>query len=169
MSNELKEVGPSDVTFLFKLKESKYSAIFKVAMHGKPCVMKVYRDRGPPRWIRKYREIDMFVRESTAYQRLQAKGFCLQGVTPDFYRTITKIQPSIWPDLHMFLDDKLPPNAILIEYIPNLQHIDLSNYSKHRLDEIHRILYDIHKARVYHGDARPRNMMASPGESMGNA
>lgn len=41
MVDELDEVKPSDVTFLEKLKESKYSAIFKVVVQGRMCVMKV--------------------------------------------------------------------------------------------------------------------------------
>lgn len=61
----------------------------------------------------------------------------------------------------MFLEDKLPPNAILIEYIANMQSIALSNYSKQYLVELRHILHDIHQARVLHGDPKPRNMMIS--------
>ncbi|KAH8433426.1 uncharacterized protein LDX57_011060 [Aspergillus melleus] len=64
----------------------------------------------------------------------------------------------------MFLNDSLPPNAILIEYIPNLQQIDLSNFSKKRLAKLREILDNIHKAKVLHGDPRPRNMMVSLAE-----
>lgn len=102
------------------------------------------------------REVNLFVCESTAYQRMKARG-----VVPDFYGTITKIQPALWSplNLHMFLEDKLSPNAILIEYIPNRQPINLSNFSKLRLTELRRILDEIHQAGVYHGDPKPRNMM----------
>lgn len=64
----------------------------------------------------------------------------------------------------MFLNDKLPPNAILIEYIPNLQQIDLSNYSPKRLAKFREILDDIHAAGVLHADPKPRNMMVSLSE-----
>lgn len=66
----------------------------------------------------------------------------------------------------MFHRDKLPPNAILIEYIPNMRPIDLFNFPKDYLDQLRHILYDdIHQARVLHGDPKPRNMMiASRGE-----
>ncbi|XRM43058.1 hypothetical protein ABZX51_006260 [Aspergillus tubingensis] len=61
----------------------------------------------------------------------------------------------------MFLDDKLPPNAILIEYIPNMQMIGLANYSEQRMTKFRQILDDIHEANVLHGDPMPRNMMVS--------
>lgn len=66
----------------------------------------------------------------------------------------------------MFLGDKLPPNAILIKYIPNLQHIDLSNYTGSPGQDS-RIFYEIHKVSVYQGDARLRSMIVFPGESIG--
>lgn len=61
--------------------------------------------------------------------------------------------------------DKLPPNATMLEYIPNLQQIELSNFSEQRLATLREILNDIHQANVLHGDAYPRNMMVSVGES----
>ncbi|PKY03227.1 hypothetical protein P168DRAFT_291359 [Aspergillus campestris IBT 28561] len=128
--------------------------------------MQVSRQRqirmGPP----PDREINLFISESTTYSRLKAKGLCHRGVIPDFYGTIRKIQPASWPSLTMFLDDELPPNATVIEYIPNLQQIDLSNYTERRLETLRDILDEIHNAGVLHGDAYPRNMMVSlsPGE-----
>lgn len=107
------------------------------------------------------REVNLFICENTAYRRLKAKGLCKRGVIPDFYGTITNIKPALWPDLHMFLGDKLPPNAILIEYVPNLQQIDLSNFSMQYLLEFRSILEEIHLAGVLHGDPMPRNMMVS--------
>lgn len=41
MADEITELEPSDVTFLQKLKVSGNSAVFKVAVHGRTCVMKV--------------------------------------------------------------------------------------------------------------------------------
>ncbi|PLB49171.1 hypothetical protein P170DRAFT_357004 [Aspergillus steynii IBT 23096] len=157
------EVKLSDITFLEKLKESKYSAIFKVSIHGLLRVMKVYHnlDLCPPEWAPPDREVDLFVCESTAYQRLHDKGLCKRGLILDFYGTITNIQPLLCqPSLGMFLEDKRPPNAVLIEYIPNMRMIDLSNFSERRVSELRRILLeDIHPAGVLHGDPMPRNMM----------
>lgn len=41
MADEITELEPSDVTFLEKLKVSANSAVFKVVVHGRTCVMKV--------------------------------------------------------------------------------------------------------------------------------
>jgi serine/threonine protein kinase len=110
------------------------------------------------------REMNLFVRESTAYRRLKAKGFFGRGLVPDFYGTITNIQATLWPDLHMFVEDKLPPNAILIEHIPGAEPLSLGNYSKCRLDELRKILHEFHDIGILHGDPKPRNMMVSSGD-----
>lgn len=123
-----------------------------------------YHDRGSSDCDPPDREVNLFVCESTAYQRMKAKGLCKRGIVPDFYGTVKNIQPILWPDLNMFLEDKLPPNAVLIEFIPNMEPIELSNFSKHYLEQLRHILYDIHKAGVLHGDPKPRNMMISRGE-----
>lgn len=44
MADELDELNPSDVVFLEKLKESKNTAIFKVAVNGTIYVIKVVRE-----------------------------------------------------------------------------------------------------------------------------
>jgi serine/threonine protein kinase len=63
----------------------------------------------------------------------------------------------------MFLNDEFLPNAILIEYIPKMQMIDLSTFSKDRLDKLVSILKEIHGAKILHRDPYPRNMMVVPG------
>lgn len=123
-----------------------------------------YHDRGPSEFDPPDREVNLFISESTAYQRMKVEGLCDRGIIPDFYGIIRKIQPAVWPTLNMFLHDKLPPNAIFIEYVPNAQSLDLSNYSEKRLAKLREILDDIHKAKVLHGDPMPRNMMVSLGE-----
>jgi serine/threonine protein kinase len=120
-----------------------------------------YHDRGPSEHDPPDREVNLFLCESTAYERLKAKGLCERGVVPDFYGTITNIQPALWPSLHMFLGDKLPPNAVLIEYVPNIQPIDLSNFSLQYLREFGHVLEEIHRAGILHGDPKPRNMVVS--------
>lgn len=103
---------------------------------------------------------DPFLCESHAYRRLKAKGFCQRGVIPYFYRVIKEIDPtSCRPFLDKFMRDKLPPNGILMEYIPDLHRIDPSTYSRRRVVKLRAILDEIHEAKVYHGDAAPRNMM----------
>ncbi|KAL1850538.1 hypothetical protein Plec18170_006823 [Paecilomyces lecythidis] len=59
----------------------------------------------------------------------------------------------------MFLDDEYPPSAIFLEYIPNLEMIQLGNYTQQRMDNFITGIREIHKALVLHGDAKPRNML----------
>ncbi|KAI2940848.1 hypothetical protein CBS63078_429 [Aspergillus niger] len=79
-------VTPSEIEFLKTLQESKNSVVFKVTFQGKPYVLKVqqYHDRGPSEFDPPDREVNLFIAESTAYQRLKSKGFCNRGVIPDF-------------------------------------------------------------------------------------
>lgn len=111
--------------------------------------------------------VDLFVRESNAYERLKAKGLCEQGVVPDFHGTISNIQPRLWPDLEMFQGDEMPLNAILLEYVANMESIYLSNFASEYLQELGRILQDIHLAGILHGDPMPRNMMISRDQDQG--
>jgi hypothetical protein len=41
MREEMLNVGPSEVTFIRKLKQSDYSTVFQVIVRGRECVMKV--------------------------------------------------------------------------------------------------------------------------------
>ena len=79
---------------------------------------------------------------------------------PDFYGVIEQIDPIPYqPLLKSFLKDKLLPNAILIEYIPDLHEIDFSTFSYDRITTLRAILENIHQVGIYHGDPYPRNMM----------
>ncbi|KAL1963351.1 hypothetical protein VTN77DRAFT_8472 [Rasamsonia byssochlamydoides] len=159
-SDQLVEITLADITFIQQLKQSESSCIFQVSVHGKICVMKVYhaieRSHADPPG----REIDIFLCESNAYRRLKMKGLCQRGVIPDFYGVIENIDPTLGqPHLDPFLKDKLRPNAVLIEYIPNIRQIDLSTFSETRIARLRAILDEIHQAWVYHGDPYLRNMM----------
>ena len=63
----------------------------------------------------------------------------------------------------MFLQHELLPNAILIEYIPHMEIMDLPTFSTDRLDKLVSILKEVHHAKVLHRDPYPRNMMIVPG------
>lgn len=64
----------------------------------------------------------------------------------------------------MFLDGKHPPSAILLEYIPNMQQLHWTNYTKKRMDSFIDGLNQIHQAAVEHSDLYPRNMMVVEGD-----
>jgi hypothetical protein len=96
---------------------------------------------------------------------LKKRGLCDRGITPQFYGTIEKLDPKLHqPYLNMFLDDKYPPNAILLEYIPNMRRLDAGNYTKMRMENFIKGLDEIHKALVEHSDPHPRNMMVVEGD-----
>ncbi|KAL4942662.1 hypothetical protein BDV06DRAFT_211633 [Aspergillus oleicola] len=145
MSDELPG-RPSEVEYLETMKESEISVIFKVRFRANTCVMKVVRMTSRLSTTPPNREVNPLVCESIAYARLKAEGLCGKGVVPEFYGMIRNIQPAKWAFLDMFVDDISPPNAILIEYIPNLHQIDLSNFSKPRLTKLRRILDKVHEA-----------------------
>ncbi|CAI7641486.1 unnamed protein product [Penicillium manginii] len=106
-------------------------------------------------------EVSTYHRELAAYRRLKAEGFCERRVIPDFYGTIKNIDPSHWPYLWKFVDDELPPTAILIEYAPNMHRIDLSNFSPQNMQILRETLAEMHSVGVLHGDAETRNMVVS--------
>ncbi|KAI3012186.1 hypothetical protein CBS147346_563 [Aspergillus niger] len=154
----------SEVSFVKQLKNSPVSCIFRTVWHGKDCILKVYHSPQPlsvkHRSRRRDRETDPFKCESAAFMRLREHGFCDRGHVPAFYGLIEHINPvHHLPYLQDFVEDTLYPNAILMEYVPDIHPIDLSNYSEKRLHKLQQILLEMHRAGVYHGDLYPRNLM----------
>ncbi|EGX87775.1 Protein kinase-like domain [Cordyceps militaris CM01] len=133
------QIAPSEVTFLEILQtkvEKKIGNLvitYKVEFRKKLCVMKVFKD---------IEAQDTFYTEASAYRLLKEKGFCKRGLVPKFYGTL---------------------DAILIEYIPNAEQIDLSNFSQDNIDTLSEILFEFHEAGLIHGDPYPRNMMVVQG------
>ncbi|KAI9373879.1 hypothetical protein BJX61DRAFT_551965 [Aspergillus egyptiacus] len=155
-------IQPSEVALLEKLKQSEdnLKIIFKARLRGSPCIMKVYHNHKPTEDDSPELEVNLFICESTAYNRLKQIGLCERGDIPKFYSTLTGIQVCDFaPHLAMFSEDELPPCAVFLEYIPNMQQLDLSTYSPQVVTEFRRILDTIHRAKVMHGDTYPRNMM----------
>ncbi|KAJ5217610.1 uncharacterized protein N7469_011235 [Penicillium citrinum] len=170
MAQDSVEVGPGDVTFLEELKESECSVVFKVLFRGTTSVMKVWPGFVPTDADPKDETVDPFLCESTASRRLKTTGFCERREIPDFYGTITNIDLDLWPELNKYptlrpfceiSGNEAPPNAILIEYIPDCESISLSNFSPQFVLELRRILTEMHKVEVLHHDPWPRNMMIS--------
>nr|KMM68935.1 hypothetical protein CPAG_05258 [Coccidioides posadasii RMSCC 3488] len=88
-----------------------------------------------------------------------------QGIVPRFFGTMDKFDPKpCQPYLRKFMDDKYPPSAIFLEYIPNLEMLDLNNYTQARMNQFLETIREIHKALVEHGDAKPRNLLIVRGD-----
>ncbi|EGC44296.1 conserved hypothetical protein [Histoplasma capsulatum var. duboisii H88] len=161
---EITGVEPHEVIFREVLKRSEFSVVFLVVIRDTTCVMKVYHDHGPLIVTSRYRETNIHTCEVSAYRRLKEKGLCQQGLVPQFYGCIERLQPKLWqPNLSMFMNDELLPNAVLIEYIPEMQMLFLDNFTKERMAKFTEGIKLIHEARILHYDPKPRNMMVIPG------
>ncbi|KAB8267883.1 hypothetical protein BDV30DRAFT_246187 [Aspergillus minisclerotigenes] len=158
---EISGLSPSNICFKKQLFSSRFSVIFLVVIGGNEYVMKVHRGRGPKQYYESpHREKNIHKCESTAYKRLQEYGLCDRGMVPKYYGTVDNLDPKLHqPHLKMFLSDQYPPSAVLLEYIPNMQMLHWTNYTKKRMENFIRGLHKIHEARVEHSDIHPRNMM----------
>jgi hypothetical protein len=112
------------------------------------------------------RETNHHVCGSTAYRRLTESGLCARGIAPQFYGVIEKIDP-IWclPHLKAFADDEYPPNAILLEYIPDMQELHWTNYTEKRVQNFLSGMKEINGVLVQHRDIHPRSNMVVKGDS----
>lgn len=54
---------------------------------------------------------------------------------------------------------KLLPNAVLIEYIPNMKMTDPKTFPLSRIQKLISIFNEMYEAKVYYRDVFPRNMM----------
>lgn len=77
---------------------------------------------------------------------------------PDFYGTVTNIEPQACTELRTFRKGPRPPKGILIEYILDLERIHLGNYTEARIRKLVDIMAEIHAVRVLHRDWHARNM-----------
>ncbi|PYI35764.1 hypothetical protein BP00DRAFT_219392 [Aspergillus indologenus CBS 114.80] len=153
-------IALSEISFIEQLRSSSVSCIFHVLWRDKQCILKVYHATEPSPSDPPNRVIDPFTCESTAFTRLQKSGICDLGYVPEFYGIVTRIQPADYlPYLKDFLEDSLDPNAVLLEHIPDMGSVTLSNLSEVRIHKLRHILSEIHRIGIYHGDPYPRNMM----------
>ncbi|KAK2768402.1 hypothetical protein FQN54_000257 [Arachnomyces sp. PD_36] len=155
----------SEVVFRERLSKRKFCAIFLVDVRGKTCVMKVHHGRGPRLpYENKLRQQNHHICESTAYQRLAESGIAGR-VTPQFYGVIENIDPALCePHLQPFAEDEYPPNAILLEYIPDMEELHWTNYTEKRMRNFISGIKEIHDVLIEHSDLYPRNMMVVKGD-----
>ncbi|OAT08900.1 hypothetical protein BDBG_17128 [Blastomyces gilchristii SLH14081] len=154
------DIDPSEITFKRKLFSSEFSEIFLVHIHNKICVMKVHHDNGPVQPAPPERETNLHICESTAYRQLMKHSLCNRGIVPQFYETMKQMDLSHYqPHLKMFLNDKNPPSAILLKYIPKMKMIYPHNFTKEWGEALICGIQEIHRALILHCDVKPRNMM----------
>ncbi|GAM90027.1 hypothetical protein ANO11243_080670 [Dothideomycetidae sp. 11243] len=149
-----------DMAFKRKLHESSTSQIFLVGLDGNKYVLKVYHRHVQQRWDVTYREIDSFNCENHAYSKLLSGRVCDDGSVPYFYASSDAIDPKqALPHLGDFVSDTLPPAAILLEYLPDLQMLVPSNFSSARGAQFVDALHRIHALGILHADPAPRHML----------
>ncbi|KAJ5783525.1 uncharacterized protein N7518_009202 [Penicillium psychrosexuale] len=165
------KIDIADVEFVEIIKQTDRSFLCRARWQDKDCVLKVFIPYNPDTCESPFTITgDLFTNESRAYSRLKAGGFCERGSVPDFYGVVENIDPEAkgWqPQLKKFhnktfpegLDLKARPNGVLMEYIPDLNMIDISNYTEQRAHKLKQLLAEIHKAGILHFDLYPRNML----------
>ncbi|PLB55729.1 hypothetical protein P170DRAFT_400097 [Aspergillus steynii IBT 23096] len=157
---EFSSVSASEILFKAQLTASQFSVIFIVEIRGTTCVMKVHHNPGKVEPVPLERETDIHVCEATAYERLKKHGLCNSGIIPQFYGSIKDLDLRLYqPHLDMFLNDKYPPSALFLEYIPHMEMILPQHYNEERATNLVHGIRQIHEADVLHCDVKPRNMM----------
>ncbi|KAE8374904.1 hypothetical protein BDV26DRAFT_283878 [Aspergillus bertholletiae] len=141
------EIDLSTIEFVELIKSSESPCIFRTRWRGKDCVLKVYHSMEPSYTDPVDREVDIFKCESQAYTKLKTHGLCDKGFVSDFYGLIKQINPKEWSSyLNEFLRDRLPPNAVLLEYIPDPQMVQVQEHS----DSV--LLIDFDRAQTFSHD-----------------
>ncbi|EJP70486.1 ChaC-like protein [Beauveria bassiana ARSEF 2860] len=155
------QVQPSSVQFLGLLSQDSdlRVSVYKVKKDDQVCLMKVFRGQNNPKTSDSDEEPCLFLREFKEYKLLKQRGFCDRGVVPDFYGIIREIDVLLWPFLSPFVNDKFRPDAVFIEYIPNAEPCQISNFSEHNLARFAQVLSEFHQMELLHGDSLPRNML----------
>lgn len=109
-----------------------------------------HHGRGPPE---EDDRTDYHAIEARAYRRLKETGLCARGIVPDFYGTMNKFDPKrCTKRLRGFIraKERSFPNALFIEYIPNMEMLELHNYTEERLDKFVANLREIHDVAFIH-------------------
>jgi hypothetical protein len=112
------------------------------------------------------RDLSRYRSEARACVNLRKHGLCDRGIVAKVYGFIECLDPRIFEpeQLHHFLRDKYLPNAILLEYLPDLFSINYSNYSEKRMNIAIRGMQQIHEvALVEHLDTYTKHILIVPG------
>lgn len=119
-----------------------------------------YHDNGDPGFTEKGRDLNRFRCELSAYRNLSLYGVCEKGHVPQYYGYIDRLDPTQFrPYLDCFNDDLYAPEAIVLEYFPNVETLNCVNYSKQRYQKAVDGIEEIHKALVHHRDVYPKNLL----------
>ncbi|KAH8820780.1 hypothetical protein F5884DRAFT_765149 [Xylogone sp. PMI_703] len=151
---------PSDIHFKEQLYCSEDSVIYLLEVYEKLLVLKIHRYFEPYPWSPRDQERDPYICESKAYERLKEHGVCDRGIVPNFYGTIERMDRCLYrPHINMFFSDRYAPNAIVLEYIPNMQMLCAENYTISRKESFVSGIREIHEALIRHCSGCLQHMM----------
>ncbi|OGM39208.1 hypothetical protein ABOM_012230 [Aspergillus bombycis] len=163
-SLEERQVASSKIRIIKEIHRSDASSIFETEFDGDKFAMKLFHNNGDPGFAENGRDLNRFRCELNAYENLRKYHVCKQGVVPYFYGYIDQVDPfAFQPALQHFVNDKFPPKAILLEYLPNTESLNCKNYSDARYQHAIDGMKKIHKAHVHHQDIYPKNILFVPG------
>ncbi|GAM89999.1 hypothetical protein ANO11243_080390 [Dothideomycetidae sp. 11243] len=157
--------GVKDFIFEETINGNKSAHVFHVSIEGCPYFLKVYHRRRKRRYDAQEFDVDCFSCESNAYHRLVAGGLCARGLVPQFFGATTDARATLPSSaveyLSAFEDDEDPPAAVLLEYIPDLQPMDLSTFTYDRKNRF-LALQELHTLPVLHCDIASRHILVQP-------
>ncbi|KZT20362.1 hypothetical protein NEOLEDRAFT_1182567 [Neolentinus lepideus HHB14362 ss-1] len=168
---ELKElrVRCSELTWLENLggdfDGAHNSCVYKVLYRGRAYVLKVYRQSSRPddEWANGLDGPSRFENERKAYANLLHFGVCDDGYAPRClgWFTLHVDHNAKW--LSPFFNDSAPPNALLLEFLPESEQLNVRNISCEVAQNAMHALARCHTAGVLHRDINPRNHLVLPG------
>jgi len=112
----------------------------------------------------------MFQSESRAYANLLHYQHHTAGLVPHCYGIVQiPDSKSIFPEFadlpygddpwEPFREDPVPPKALLLEYIPDVEELALHNLSREVVDASMHALVCINEAHILHNDFTPNNIL----------
>lgn len=172
--------SPHTISIIREIWRSDSSSIFQIMLNGTFYAMKVvsmhkdfigttlttqFHDNGDPGFTKNGRDLNRFRCELKTYQNLHSFGVCERGHVPNYYGYIDRLDPiTHQPYLDHFRDDKYSPQAILLEYLPNAEQLNCTNYSNQRFRKVMDGINEIHGALIHHHDVYPKNILIVPGD-----
>lgn len=162
------QVQCSELTWLENLggdfEGEHNSCVYKVLYRGRAYVLKVYRryPRAEDEWSNGLDGPSRFDNERKAYANLIHFGVCADGFAPRCFGWFSlHVDPKAkW--LSPFANDPEPPNAILLEFLPESEQMNVRNITYEVAQNAMLALARVHAAGVLHRDINPRNHLVLP-------
>ncbi|KAF8520746.1 hypothetical protein BU17DRAFT_65210 [Hysterangium stoloniferum] len=133
----------------------------------KLAILKLYRDLTDGGTERDTM-LDGFILEFVAYSNITHFGLCDEGLVPHcygWYDFASELQDGAailekrHPYMSFIWEDKVPPRALLIEYLEDTAHLSPENYTPQIASDVLDTLQRIHSIGIIHRDPVMRNVL----------